>query len=64
MPAVEIVRARGAALPYGPGTRTLECTRVRATTPAKTIAKCFRCRRVGLEALRDYGAIGTSGAAR
>ncbi len=58
-PAVEIVRARGAALTYGTETRTLERTRVRVTTPAKTIADCFRYRRhvgldVALEALRDY----------
>jgi predicted transcriptional regulator of viral defense system len=58
-PKLEIVRASGDALEHGIETRVLENVRVRVTTPAKTVADCFRFRRhVGLEvalaALRDY----------
>jgi len=58
-PRIEVVRASGRAREHGVETRTIEGTRVRLTTPAKTVADCFRYRRhVGLEtalaALRDY----------
>ena len=58
-PAIEVVRASGRAREHGVETRTLEGIRVRLTTPAKTVADCFRYRqRVGLDvamaALRDY----------
>lgn len=58
-PKIEIIRASGRALTHGLETRTVEGVKVRLTTPAKTVADCFRYRRrVGLEvalaALRDY----------
>lgn len=58
-PSLEVVRASGEALEHGIETRTIEGVRVRLTTPAKTVADCFRFRRhVGLEvalaALKDY----------
>jgi predicted transcriptional regulator of viral defense system len=58
-PKLEIVRASGNALTHGVETRSIEGVRVRLTTPAKTVADCFRYRRhvgldVALEALRDY----------
>jgi predicted transcriptional regulator of viral defense system len=58
-PRLEVVRASGDALEYGVETRVIENVRVRVTTPAKTVADCFRFRRhvgleVALEALRDY----------
>ncbi len=58
-PKLEIVRASGSALTHGVETRTIEGVRVKVTTPAKTVADCFRYRRhvgldVALEALRDY----------
>ena len=58
-PKLEIVRASGNALTHGVETRTIEGVRVKLTTPAKTVADCFRYRRhvgldVALEALRDY----------
>src|SRR5688572_9847050 len=58
-PALEIVRASGPAWSFGVETRVIEGVDVRLTTPAKTVADCFRYRRrVGLEvalaALRDY----------
>lgn len=57
--ATEIVRASGAALSHGQETRVVEGVEVSLTTPAKTVADCFRFRRhIGLEpaldALRDY----------
>lgn len=58
-PTLEVVRASGAALEHGVETRVLDGVKVRLTTPAKTVADCFRFRRhVGLEvalaALKDY----------
>jgi predicted transcriptional regulator of viral defense system len=58
-PKLELVRASGAARDHGVEVRTIEGVRVHVTTPAKTVADCFRYRRhVGLEvalaALRDY----------
>ncbi len=58
-PKLEVVYASGAALAHGVETRTIEGVPVRLTTPAKTVADCFRYRRhVGLEvalaALRGY----------
>jgi hypothetical protein len=58
-PPLEVVRASGRALEHGVQTRNIENTKVRVTTPAKTVADCFRYRRhVGLDiaisALRDY----------
>lgn len=62
-PALEVVRAHGKAREYGRETRTVEGVGVHVTTPAKTVADCFRYRRhvgldVALEALRDYLAKG------
>src|SRR6478752_5520273 len=56
---LEVVRASGNALIHGVVTRTIEGVRVKLTTPAKTVADCFRYRRhvgldVALAALRDY----------
>ena len=58
-PKLEIVWASGRARNHGIERRTIEGVRVQLTTPAKTVADCFRYRRhVGLEialaALRDY----------
>ena len=58
-PTLEVVRASGAALEYGIETRIIDGVNLRITTPAKTVADCFRFRRhVGLEvalaALKDY----------
>jgi predicted transcriptional regulator of viral defense system len=58
-PALEVVRASGAAREHGIKTRVIDGVKVRITTPAKTVADCFRFRRhVGLEvalaALKDY----------
>ena len=58
-PKLEVVFASGPALVHGVETRTIEGVPVRLTTPAKTVADCFRYRRhVGLEvalaALRGY----------
>lgn len=58
-PKLEVVRASGTALVHGIETRKIDGVEVRLTTPAKTVADCFRYRRhVGLEvalaALRDY----------
>lgn len=58
-PRLEVVRASGTAREHGTETRTIEGVKVRLTTPAKTVADCFRYRRhvgldVALEALRDY----------
>ena len=51
--------ASGKALDHGVETRTIDGVKVQLTTPAKTVADCFRYRRhVGLEvalaALKDY----------
>jgi predicted transcriptional regulator of viral defense system len=58
-PMLEVVRASGAARAHGVETRMVDGVKVQLTTPAKTVADCFRFRRhVGLEvaraALRDY----------
>jgi predicted transcriptional regulator of viral defense system len=58
-PALEVVQAKGIALTHGQEVRTIEGVPVRVTSPAKTVADCFRYRRhVGLDvaiaALRDY----------
>lgn len=57
--AIELVRASGHARAHGVEARTVDGVHVRLTTPAKTVADCFRYRkRVGLDvalaALRDY----------
>lgn len=58
-PKLEVVRASGPAREYGVETRVIDGVEVQITTPAKTVADCFRFRRhVGLEvalaALKDY----------
>jgi len=58
-PRVEIVRASGKARSHGIETRIIENVPMRLTTPAKSVADCFRYRRhVGLEvalaSLREY----------
>jgi predicted transcriptional regulator of viral defense system len=58
-PRLEVVRASGAALEHGVEGRVIDGVKVRLTTPAKTVADCFRFRRhvgleVGLAALKDY----------
>jgi predicted transcriptional regulator of viral defense system len=58
-PQIEVVRARGAAFNHGVQEILVEGVQVQITTPAKTVADCFRFRHhVGLEAamavLRDY----------
>lgn len=56
---LELVRASGVALHHGVETHIVEGVQVRVTTPAKTVADCFRFRRhvgldVALAALKDY----------
>jgi predicted transcriptional regulator of viral defense system len=58
-PKLEIVRASGKALEYGVESRVIDGVKVKLTTPAKTVADCFRFRRhvgldVALAALKDY----------
>ncbi len=58
-PKLKVIRAGGAALTHGVELRVVEGLSMRLTTPAKTVADCFRYRRhVGLEvalsALREY----------
>ncbi|HWN68672.1 MAG TPA: type IV toxin-antitoxin system AbiEi family antitoxin domain-containing protein [Haliangium sp.] len=58
-PPLRVVRASGAAREHGVESRKIEGVLVHVTTPAKTIADCFRYRRhvgldVALAALRDY----------
>jgi predicted transcriptional regulator of viral defense system len=58
-PKLEIVWASGRARTHGIEKRTIEGVRVQLTTPAKTVADCFRYRKhvgldVALAALRDY----------
>lgn len=58
-PTLEVVRASRKALEHGVETRVIDGVKVQVTTPAKTVADCFRFRRhVGLEvalaALKDY----------
>lgn len=58
-PAIRVVKASGPARTHGVENRTVEGVRVSLTSPAKTVADCFRYRQhVGLEvaiaALREY----------
>jgi predicted transcriptional regulator of viral defense system len=58
-PALEVVRAHGPAREHGVERRQVEGVTVAITTPAKTVADCFRFRRhvgldVALDALREY----------
>jgi predicted transcriptional regulator of viral defense system len=58
-PQLEIVRASGAARTHGIESRVIDGVKVQLTTPAKTVADCFRFRRhvgteVALAALKDY----------
>jgi predicted transcriptional regulator of viral defense system len=58
-PKLEVVRASGAAREHGVEPRIIDGVQVHLTSPAKTVADCFRFRRhVGLEvalaALKDY----------
>lgn len=58
-PKLEVVRASGPARQHGVESRVIDGVDVLITTPAKTVADCFRFRRhVGLEvaiaALKDY----------
>jgi predicted transcriptional regulator of viral defense system len=58
-PKLEVVRASGAARSHGVETRVIDGVKVQLTTPAKTVADCFRFRRhvgleVALDALKDY----------
>lgn len=58
-PKLEVVRASGPAREHGVEIRVIDGVKVQLTTPAKTVADCFRFRRhVGLEvalaALKDY----------
>jgi predicted transcriptional regulator of viral defense system len=58
-PKLEVVRASGAARSHGIETRLIDDVKVQITTPAKTVADCFRFRRhvgidVALAALKDY----------
>lgn len=57
-PATRVVRASGRALSAGVGKQIIEGVPVQMTTPAKTVADCFRYRDtvgtdVAVEALRD-----------
>jgi predicted transcriptional regulator of viral defense system len=57
-PPVRVVRASGRALAEGTDKHTIEGTQVRITTPAKTVADCFKYRSkvgtdVAIEALRE-----------
>jgi hypothetical protein len=58
-PMLKVVRASGDAREQGLATRTVEGVSVSVTTPAKTVADCFRYQRhvgldVALAELRDY----------
>jgi hypothetical protein len=58
-PKIEVVRASGLAREHGRMVRIIEGVKVTLTTPAKTVADCFRYRRhvgldVALAALREY----------
>jgi predicted transcriptional regulator of viral defense system len=58
-PQLEVVRASGAARTHGIESRVIDGVKVQITTPAKTVADCFRFRRhvgieVALAALKDY----------
>ena len=58
-PKLKVIRADGAALTHGVETRLVEGLSMQLTSPAKTVADCFRYRRhvgldVALSALREY----------
>jgi len=58
-PSLKVVRASGKARTHGVESNIFEKTEIKVTTPAKTVADCFRYRRhvgldVALAALRDY----------
>jgi predicted transcriptional regulator of viral defense system len=58
-PQLEVVRASGAARTHGIESRVIDGVKVQLTTPAKTVADCFRFRRhvgieVALAAPKDY----------
>jgi predicted transcriptional regulator of viral defense system len=58
-PPVKIVRFSGPALEHGGETHQIEGVTVRVTSPAKTVADCFKFRNkigpdIALEALREY----------
>jgi len=58
-PKLEVIRASGVSRNHGVDTRMIDGVEVQVTTPAKTVADCFRFRRhVGLEvalaSLKDY----------
>lgn len=58
-PKIVVFRASGDALTWGVETLTIDGVKVRITTPAKTVADCFRYRTrsgedVAIEALRDF----------
>ena len=58
-PPVRIVRFSKASLEFGAETRDLDGVAVRVTTPAKTVADCFKFRSivgtdVSIEALKEY----------
>lgn len=58
-PKLQIVRASGTALSHGVETHCIEGVTVMITSPAKTVADCFRYRQhtgldVAIAALRDY----------
>lgn len=58
-PKLEVVWASGSARTFGVETRAIEGVAVNVTSPAKTVADCFRYRNhvgleVALDALRDY----------
>lgn len=65
-PRIEVVRASGISREHGQEVRIIEGVEVSLTTPAKSVADCFRYRRqVGLDvavgALRDYLRLRQSG---
>ena len=58
-PPVKIVRFSGPALEHGVETHQIEGVTVRVTSPARTVADCFKFRNkigpdIALEALREY----------
>lgn len=58
-PPVKIVRFSGPALEHGVETHQIEGINVRVTSPARTVADCFKFRNkigpdIALEALREY----------
>ena len=58
-PTLRVVRFSGNALTFGVQEHTIEGVTVRVTSPAKTVADCFKFRNkigldVAIEALRDY----------